>query len=54
MGSSLFVSHQKVLYPTLAFRDVQSVVNGENRSPGVAKNRVDAVATQGIHQGGCA
>ena len=51
MGACLLVSHQKVLHPTLTLSDMKSVVNREDRSPRIAKYRVDPMATQGIHQG---
>ena len=53
MGARLFMANQHMLDPSLTFSDVQGVVDRQDRPARIAKNRVDAMATQGIHQGLC-
>ena len=53
MGPCLLVTHEHMLDPALTFRDMERVVDRQNRPAGIPENGVDAMATQGIHQGLC-
>ena len=46
MGAGLLMSHKNMFHPAFTFRDVESVVDGQNRPAGVAEDRVDAMTPQ--------
>ena len=51
MGATLLMTHQDVLQPALAFGDMQSVVDRQDRSARITENGVDAMEPEGMHQG---
>ena len=51
MGATLLMTHQNMLQPAFAFGDMQSVIDRQDRTARIAKNGVDAMEPEGIHQG---
>ena len=50
MGTGLLMAHQDVANPALLLSNMQRVVDRQDRAAGIAKNRVNAMAAQRIHQ----
>jgi hypothetical protein len=50
MDSALFVAHQEVFEVTPFFESVKFIVNGQNRTPWIAKDVSDSVPFQTVEE----